>query len=52
MAFAPYAELESACVWYLEHAAERAAVAAAGRDLLHKRPQSALLVPALAALGG
>jgi len=25
---------------------------AALRDLLHKRPQSALLVPALAALGG
>lgn len=52
MAFAPYAELESACVWYLGHAAERATIAAAGRDLLHKRPQSALLAPAVAALGG
>lgn len=52
MAFAPYAELESACLWYLEHSAERAAVAAAGRDILRGRPQSALLAPAVAALGG
>ena len=52
MAFAPYDKIEEACAWYLEHAAERAAIAQAGRELLRKRPQSALLAPALAALVG
>ena len=51
MAFASYAHLEEACVRYLERPAERAAIAAAGRDLLRSRPQSALLAPAVAALG-
>jgi hypothetical protein len=50
MAFAPYARLEEACARYLERPAERAAIAAAGRDLLRRRPQSALLAPAVAAL--
>jgi hypothetical protein len=50
MAFAPYARLEEACARYLERPAERAAIAAAGRDLLRSRPQSALLAPAVAAL--
>jgi hypothetical protein len=50
MAFAPYGRLEEACARYLEHPAERAAIAAAGRDLLRSRPQSALLAPAVAAL--
>lgn len=52
IASAPYEKLEEACAWYLDHPEERAAVAAAGRDLLRKRPQSALLAPAVAALGG
>jgi hypothetical protein len=50
MAFAPYAQLEEACARYLERPAERAAIAAAGRNLLRGRPQSALLAPAVAAL--
>ncbi|HZF19421.1 MAG TPA: glycosyltransferase [Burkholderiales bacterium] len=50
MAFAPYARLEEACARYLDRPAERAAIAAAGRDLLRSRPQSALLAPAVAAL--
>lgn len=52
IAFARYDKIEAACAWYLEHPAERAAIAQAGRDLLRKRPQSALLAPAVAALGG
>jgi len=52
IAFAQYGELESACIRYLENAEERAAVAAAGRDLMRKRPQSALLAPVVAALSG
>ena len=50
IAFAPYEGLEAACARYLERPAERAAVAAAGRELLLERPQSALLAPAVAAL--
>jgi hypothetical protein len=50
LAFAAYEDLDEACVWWLERQAERAAVAAAGRDLIRKRPQSALLAPAVAAL--
>lgn len=50
MAFALYGRLEEACARYLERPAERAAIAAAGRDLLRSRPQSALLAPAAAAL--
>lgn len=50
IAFSPYDGLESACARYLERPAERAAVAAAGRELLRARPQSALLAPAVAAL--
>ena len=50
IAFAPYEGLEEACARYLERAAERARVAAAARDLLRARPQSALLAPAVAAL--
>jgi len=52
IAFAPYEGIEEACAWYLEHPGERAAVAAAGRELIRKRPQAALLAPAVAALGG
>lgn len=50
IAFAPYDGLEAACAHYLEHPAERASVAAAGRNLLRARQQSALLAPAVAAL--
>jgi len=50
IAFAPYDGLEAACARYLERPAERAAVAAAGREALRARPQSALLAPAVAAL--
>jgi len=50
IAFAPYEGLEAACARYLERPEERAAVAAAGREALRARPQSALLAPAVAAL--
>jgi glycosyl transferase family 1 len=50
IAFSPYEGIEEACAWYLEHPAERAAIAEAGREILRRRPQSALLAPALAAL--
>jgi hypothetical protein len=52
IAFAPYDKIEEACAWYLERPAERAAIAQAGRELLRKRPQSALLGPAVSALVG
>ena len=52
MAFAPYDKIEEACAWYLERPAERAALAQVGRELLRKRPQSVLLAPVVAALGG
>jgi hypothetical protein len=52
IAFAPYEGIEEACNWYLEHPRERAAVAAAGREIVRKRPQAALLAPAVAALVG
>lgn len=48
MAFAPYGELEEACLRYLADPARRSAIAAAGRELLRGRPQSALLARALA----
>jgi hypothetical protein len=51
IAFAHYDKIEEACAWYLEHPGERAAIARAGRELLSKRPQSALLAPAVQALG-
>jgi len=51
VAFARYDKIEDACAWYLDHPAERAAVAQTGRELLRKRPQSALLAPAVGALG-
>jgi hypothetical protein len=51
MAFAPYEEIDKVCAWYLEHPEERAAVAAAGRQVVRKRPQATLLAPAVAALG-
>jgi glycosyl transferase family 1 len=47
MAFAAYADLEEACLHYLERPQDRAAIAAAGRAILRKRPQSALLAGAL-----
>jgi hypothetical protein len=50
IAFASYEELEEACARYLERPGERAEIAAAGKDLLGKRPQSALLAPAVAGL--
>lgn len=50
IAFAPYEGLEEVCARYLERPAERAAVAAVGRDLVRARPQAALLAPAVAAL--
>jgi hypothetical protein len=52
IAFARYDKIEDACAWYLERPAERMAIAQSGRELLRKRPQSALLAPAIAALGG
>jgi hypothetical protein len=51
IAFAPYEGIEEACAWYLEHPGERAAIAAAGREVVRKRPQAGLLAPAVAALG-
>jgi hypothetical protein len=48
MAFAPYEELEEACLRYLADPARRSAIAEAGRELLRGRPQSALLARALA----
>jgi hypothetical protein len=51
IAFAHYDKIEQVCAWYLERPPERAALAQAGRELLRKRPQSALLAPAVAALG-
>lgn len=51
MAFASYEGIEEACAWYLEHPGERAAVVEAGREVARKRPQAALLAPAVAALG-
>ncbi len=51
IAFAPYEGIGEACAWYLEHPEERAAIAAAGRDAVRKRPQAVLLAPAVAALG-
>ena len=51
IAFARYEGLEEACRRYLEDPAERAAISAKGRDLVRKRPQAALLSPAVAALG-
>jgi hypothetical protein len=50
IAFAPYERIEDTCSWYLEHPAERAAVADAGRRILRERSQAALLAPAIAAL--
>jgi len=50
MAFCAYEGIEEACAWYLEHPEARAAVAAAGSAALRRRPQSALLAPAVAAL--
>ena len=50
IAFASYEHLEDTCSWYLEHPAERAAVADAGRHILRKRSQAALLAPAITAL--
>lgn len=50
IAFAPYDGLEEACARYLERPAERARVAASGREVLRTRPQSALLAPAVAEL--
>jgi glycosyl transferase family 1 len=50
IAFSAYDGIEEACAWYLEHPAERAAIAEAGREVLRRRPQSALLAPAVAAL--
>lgn len=50
LGLAPYEGLEAACIRYLDDPAERAAVAASGREILRKRPQSALLAPAVAAL--
>ena len=47
MAFAAYADLEARCAWYLERPDERAAVAAAGRQLMRLRPQAELLRPAI-----
>jgi len=51
MAFCAYDAIEEACTWYLAHPDERAAVAATGREAIRKRPQSALLASAVAALG-
>jgi hypothetical protein len=51
MAFSTYEGIEEACIWYLEHPESRIAVRAVGREALRKRPQSALLAPAVAALG-
>ncbi|HEY6241930.1 MAG TPA: glycosyltransferase [Burkholderiales bacterium] len=51
IAFASYEGIEKVCAWYLEHPEERAAIAGAGRELVRKRPQSALLAPGVAALG-
>jgi Glycosyl transferases group 1 len=48
MAFAPYEELEEACLRYLADPGRRSAIAAAARELLRARPQSALLARALA----
>lgn len=52
MAFAPYEKMEEACARYLGQPEERAAIAEAGREVLRKRPQSALLAPAVLALAG
>lgn len=52
VAFASYEGIEEACKWYLEHPGERAAIAAAGREVVRKRPQGMLLAPAVAALSG
>jgi len=52
LAFSAYEGIEETCTWYLEHPEARVAVAAAGRAALRKRPQSGLLAPAVAALGG
>jgi hypothetical protein len=41
IAFAPYERLEETCSWYLEHPAERASVAEAGRRILRERSQAA-----------
>ena len=47
-AFDEVAEADEACARYLQHPEERAAIAAAGKALLKRRPQSALLAAALA----
>jgi glycosyl transferase family 1 len=47
MALVSYENLEESCVRYLERPQERAAIAEAGRAILRKRPQSALLASAL-----
>jgi len=50
IAFASYEHIEDTCSWYLDHPAERAAIADAGRRILRKRSQAALLAPAITAL--